>query len=69
MDAKLEKDLALVGLRAANLNSRCQSVLALADMLNEANQLVAAQQRIIALLTEQLKAHETQPAKSVDAND
>jgi len=58
MDAKLEKDISLLALKTAALNHRCQTVLAMADLLNEYAQLTSTQQKIIALMTEKLKAYE-----------
>ena len=57
MDAKLEKELSVLALKAAGLNHRCQTVLSMADLLSEYAQLTNAQQKIIALMAEKLKAY------------
>ena len=63
MDAKFEQEVVVLKLKAAALNNRCQTVLAMADLLSEYAQLTNVQQKQIAVLTEKLKAYED---KSVD---
>ena len=50
MDAKLERDISTLDLKAAGLHHRAQMMLALADMVNEYVQLTVAQQKQIAAL-------------------
>ena len=63
MDEKMEKDLAILAMKVAGLDNRCQLVLAMADLVNEYHMLAGAQQKIIKVLTERLNAYE---AKSVN---
>ena len=58
MDAILEKDLIATRMKAAALNHRTQSVLALAELLNEHLQLVNVQQKQIDALRAKLKGYE-----------
>ena len=58
MDTRLEKDVSAVALKAAGLHHRAQTVLAMADLLNEYVQLAAAQQKQIAALVLILRGYE-----------
>jgi len=58
MEAKLEKEISTLALKSAGLNHRAQTVLAVADMVNEYVQLAAAQQKQIAALVLILRGYE-----------
>jgi len=62
MDAKLEKEISAVALKAAGLNHRAQTLLAVADMLNEFAQLASAQQKQINALVAIVKSYEDKSA-------
>lgn len=58
MDSNFEKDLLATRLKASGLNHRTQSMLVLAELLNEYMQLVAVQQKQIDQLLAQVKSYE-----------
>lgn len=67
MDAKLEKDIAVLGLKAAGLDVRCQLVLAMADLLNEYRVLAGQQQKVISMLVESYEPKPTKKPQNTDA--
>lgn len=67
MDATLEKEIAMLRLKAAGLNHRCQSILAMADLLSEYAQLTTAQQKQIDLLWGKVKLLPDEARKGVNA--
>lgn len=58
MDAAFEKDLMVTKLKAMSLNNRAQALLALAELVNEYAQLVAAQQKQADTLVQKIKSYE-----------
>lgn len=58
MDAALEKDITVTKLKAAALNNRAQSVLALAELVSEYAQLTTIQQKVIDTLVVKIKGYE-----------
>lgn len=58
MDATLEKEITVTKLKAAALNHRAQSVLALAELVSEYTQLTLIQQKQIDALVNENKTLE-----------
>ncbi len=58
MDATLEKEITVTKLKAAALNHRTESVLAVAELVNEYLQLTTIQQKQIEALQAKLKTCE-----------
>jgi hypothetical protein len=58
MDAQIEKDILVTRLKAAALNNRADSLLAMAEVVNEYRQLTGIQQKQIDALQATIKAYE-----------
>jgi len=65
MDAQIEKELVVTRLKAAALNNRAESLLALAEIVNEYRQLTAIQQKQIDALQAKVKAYEDKSVEPV----
>lgn len=67
MDASLEKDINVTKLKAAALNNRAQSVLAMADLVSEYAQLSTIQQKLIDAVVTKLKGYEDKSVEPASA--
>lgn len=66
MDTLLEKEISGLAIKAAGLTHRCQSVLVIADLLNEYVQLTNAQQKLITTMYVKLNQYEEKSADPID---